>query len=336
MRAITLPVGVATGIGSLPHADAAAAVRFTFDHHPDLPSAPTRPAVEPLESMLAQAATGLTGVHVRPDGTLVVDGRLDPIEPYGAAGPGLDGPAFATYRAFFTAASCRREPIKAQLVGPLTLALALVRAGAPSREALATAGEAIRQRARALVELATELAPLAPLVVFVDEPEFRLVNREGFPVPAVEAVDLTSSALAAVETVAVTGLHCCAAADWRLALAIGPQILSLPLGAGIDRHAGALAGHLDAGGWVAWGVVPTQGPVSPKPGHHWRLLSDTWCDLVALGCDGIALREQAIITPACGLAGHDEPVADQIFGLTAELASRVRRQALGRHLAVGA
>jgi hypothetical protein len=150
------------------------------------------------------------------------------------------------------------------------------------------------------------------------------------------AVDLVSSALAAVEEFAVTGLHCCGDTDWRLALATGPQIISMPTSPGAADHAGALGQHLDRGGWIAWGAVPTNRPVGTEPGLLWRALSETWCDLVQRGCDALRLREQALVTPECGLAGHDPVQAETILSLSVELAERVRRQSFGVRLSIGA
>jgi hypothetical protein len=68
----------------------------------------------------------------------------------------------------------------------------------------------------------------------------------------------------------------------------------------------------------------------------WRTLSDTWCELVQRGCDALRLREQALVTPECGLATHDPVQAEHILALTADLAERVRRQSFGVRLSVGA
>jgi hypothetical protein len=50
----------------------------------------------------------------------------------------------------------------------------------------------------------------------------------------------------------------------------------------------------------------------------------------------VLLREQSLITPACGLASHDEVQAAQILSLTNQLSRRVGTQALGLRLTVGA
>ena len=337
MKPINLRVGTASAIGSLPHRQVDAAVAVAMAACPDLPAAPSLPRRDPREGMISQGLWGLRGVSIADDGTVTVTGELDPGDPFAVdGGAGIDGPAFAGLRAFLAANRRRTAPIKLQLTGPVTLGLALLDAGVHADRAFATARAAVRLRAEALLEAATRTAPLAPKVVFVDEPGLVALSQPGFPMSADLAVDLVSSALAAVEESAVTGPHCCGDTDWRLALATGPQIISMPTSPGVVDHAGALGQHLDRGGWIAWGAVPTNRPFGSEPGLLWRALSETWCELVQRGCDALRLREQALVTPECGLAGHDPVQAETILSLSVELAERVRRQSFGVRLAVGA
>lgn len=340
MKKINLRVGTASGIGSLPHRHIDAAVSLALTASPDLPAAPSLPRRDRREGMIAQAAWGLRGIDVGDDGRLAVVGDTDPGDPFvdtpDGSAAGIDGPGFAGLRAFLDAVRHRTAPIKLQVTGPVTLGLALLDAGVPAERAFATAGAAVRARTIALLDTATHAAPLASKVVFVDEPGLVALSDPSFPLPADEAIDLVSAALAAVEPYAVTGLHCCGDTDWRLALAAGPQIVSMPTDSAIVDHAGALGVHLDRGGWIAWGAVPTNRPIGGEPTMLWRTLSDTWCQLVQRGCDALRLRDQALVTPECGLALHDPVQAELILGLTAELAERVRRQSFGVRLSVGA
>jgi hypothetical protein len=158
-----------------------------------------------------------------------------------------------------------------------------------------------------------------------------------FPLSPLDAVDLASGALAAVEHHAITGLHCCGQADWRLLMQAGPQILSLPIDGGIELAAGATAAFLERGGWIAWGAVPTDRPVGESVDRLWRQLSLLWCTLVTEGgADAVRLRTQAMITPACGLWRHGIPQAEQVLGFTNRLAERLHDQAVGVRLQVGA
>ena len=336
MKTVELPAGLATSIGSLPHTDPRAAATFVLERHPRLPAAPSLPNRSGIERMIAQAAWGIGGLEVLEDGSLQVDdpGRLDPRAPLTDAG--IDGEPFVALRAFLGAVAGRRAPVKLQLTGPVTLGIALHSVGVPARRAFAVAGAAVRARARILLAAARETAPLAGLVVFVDEPGLTAAMHPGFPLDPNRTIDLVSSALATIEPYAMTGLHCCGPADWRVVLQTGPQVLSLPLDAGAVDHAGALGDFLERDGRLAWGAVPTTGPLGSTADRLWQHLSEEWCALTRGGCDPVRLREQSLITPACGLAGHGEAQADLVLSLTNQVARRLQTQALGMRLTVGA
>jgi hypothetical protein len=330
-----LPVGLATGIGHLPHCDPGDAVEFVLRHTPRLPAAPSLPARSRREGMVAQAATGIAGVVVQDDGSLVIDeGAIDPEAPLDDLGFG--GDAFVGLRAFLTAVADRDGPVKVSITGPVTLGVALHAAGIEADLAFTVAGRVVRQRARALVEHVLARVPQAQLVVFVDEPAMAGLTEPGFPIGPTEGVDLVSGTLAVLERDALTGLHCCAPADYRLLLSAGARILSVPVDGGIELHGGLVGDHLDRGGWVAWGAVPTDGPVGPTVERSWRRLSAVWCDLSADGCDPMLLRTRALITPVCGLAHHGITQAEHVMELTGAVADRLQDQAVGVRLAAGA
>lgn len=332
---LPLPVGLATSIGSLPHYDPGEAVDFVLRHLPRLPAAPSLPARSPREGMIPQAALGVRGVVVDDEGGLAIDPEaLDPADPL--VDPSFAGDGFVGLRAFLTACADRSDPIKVQLTGPVTFGIALCEHGVAADDAFAVAAGVARARARALLDLLDERVPQCTRVVFVDEPGLVGALHPDFPLSADRALDLVSVVLAELEGTAITGLHCCGPADWQLVLQAGPQVLSLPLDAGIERAAGAVAQFLERGGWIAWGAVPTDEPLGTTPELVWRRLSRLWCALVEQGCDPVRLRTQAMITPACGLAGHGIPQAEQVMEFTSSLASRLHDQAIGVRLTIGA
>lgn len=330
----TLPVGLATGIGSLPHCDPGDAVDFVLRHAPRLPFAPSLPARSRREGMIAQAATGIAGIEVGADGALAVDHAA--VDPEAPSDPRLDGDAFVGLRALLTAVADRTGPLKISLTGPVTLGVALHAAGLEAATAFRVSGAAVRRRAAALVELVARRVPQAQVVAFVDEPSLVSCTADGFPITPSAAVDLVSGVLAVLEDRAVTALHCCGPADWRLLLAAGADLLSLPVGAGAERAAGAIADFVERGGWLAWGAVPTDRPLGSTVERLWRALSLEWCELVGAGADPARLRTQAMITPACGLARHGVTQAERVMGFTTRLAERLHDQAIGVRLSVGA
>ena len=337
MRAIDLPVGVSSSIGSLPHLDIDDAVELVLGSQPALPSAPSLPRRAPVEGMIPQAAWGITGVLVLPDGSLLVDeAAVDPEAPIDG---GIDGEAFASLRAFLVAVAGRPGPFKLQLTGPVTLGLALHAVGVPAERAFPVAARAVDARVRQVLEVVGNRRPGATPVVFLDEPGLTAALEPGFPLGVDDTLDLVSRALAAVEVAgqgALAGLHCCGRADWPVVLAAGPQMLSLPVDAGAVDHPGAVADFLDRGGWLAWGAVPTDRPLGETAEILWRRLVAEWGALAAAGCDPRRLVEQSLITPACGLVGLDVAQAAHVLVLTNLLAQRVADRAAELGVTLGA
>ena len=329
-----LPVAAATAVGSLPHVDPAAAVALTLELLPTLPAAPQLPRRHPAEGMLAQAVDGMAGVSTTTDGRLAVDPAVfDPERPVES---GFAGEGWIGLHAFLGAARGRRGPVKLQLTGPVTLGVALADAGIPHALAFRAAAAAVTARARALVALAHDAQPTCGLVVVLDEPGLTAWGTPRLPLKGDDVVDLLSGGLASLGSDVVTGVHCCGAIDWKLVTTAGPDIVSAPVGRDLVEAAPALGAFLERGGLVAWGVVPTDGPIGDDPDPLWRRLADLWCDMTRGGCDPIRLRQQALLTPACGLANHDPRQAAHILDLTMGVAERVHSQAVAIRMSVGA
>lgn len=332
---VRVDTGVPTSVGSLPHTDAREAATFVLDTTPELPAAPQLPNRSPREWMLAQVGAAIDGVDVAPDGSL----SLARGEAIGVPDEALiDDLAWGGLFAFLDVASERnhRGPVKVQVCGPVTLALALVDAGVRVDRALPVAREAVRSTMRAIVTAVSARLGEVPLVAVVDEPSLVALTVDGIPFSPVDTVDSVSTALAAAGPRAITGIHCCGTTDWRLLLQAGPDLVSFPAAPDLGPYAGALASFLDRGGLVAWGVIPTDGPIGDRDDFHWRHLTGVWCELTRAGCDPILLRTQALVTPACGLALHRPEQVPHVFDLVRHVAERVQDQAVATRLSVGA
>jgi hypothetical protein len=328
----TLPPGVVTAVGSLPHVDPREAAELVLELLPDLPAIPSLPRRHPAEGMLGQAAAGVRGVEVLPDGGLRVDARrLDPAAPVVTD---LDHEAFGGFRTFLEVAAGRQGPVKWQTTGPVTLGTALVHAGAPVELAYPVAAAAVRARADALAAAVDAALPKAKQLVVLDEPALVGLGRD-LPLGADPAADLVSGALARLEARRTTGLHCCGPTDVATLLAAGPAVLSVPATADLLGFGGTLATWLEGGGWVAWGAVPTDRPLGTAD-RTWRALAGLWCELVKLGVDPVRVRMQALLTPACGLALHTPEQAVGVLRTTARIAARVHQQATAVRFSAGA
>lgn len=327
--------GTPSAVGSLPHADADAAAADALRLTPELPAAPQLPRRHPREGMLAQVAAGVPGVRVDGCGALRVDRRRLAA---GDAGQALDPDAWGGTLAFLRRAAevGHQGPIKVQLTGPVTFGLALLHGGAAPARAFTVAGAVVRDRTRALLQAAQAVLPDVPVVLVLDEPGLTAAARDGFPLATEDTIDVLSAGLASAKAAAMSGVHCCGPTDWRLVLHAGPDLVSMPVDAAAGDDAAGLSGFLDRGGWIAWGAVPTDGPIGGREDLHWRRLTGLWCELSRNGCDPLLLRTQSILTPACGLARHAPEQVATVYGLVRRLAERVQDQALAARMSAGA
>ena len=228
----------------------------------------------------------------------------------------LANDAFAGMRTFLATAAARglRGPVKWQFVGPVTLGVALD----PRRRA--------RRRARS----PSPCGPCAPTSPRSPTPSPRRCRTSPQIVVARRAVVRRADAprlpdrarpgdRPAVERDggARAGGHRRRALlrRRRHRLAAGRRPGDA-VGAGRARSSptspATSRGSSRAAAAIAWGVVPTDGPIPTSSERPWRQLSDVWCELVSRGCDPVLLRQRSLVTPHCGLGLHTPAVADRV------------------------
>jgi hypothetical protein len=325
---------MATAIGSLPHHDPAAAAALVLRCTPELPAAPQLPMRTPLEGFVAQWIRAVDGVHVNDDGTLSVtasmraNANIDPV---------FDPIAHGGLLAFLDAAAAQPKPprrVKVQCAGPLTLGVALIEAGVPADAAFAIGGRTARSWAVAIEALVASRLPNAALLLCFDEPALVRWHAGTAALDREAATDLLSAALAA--PTCLTAVHVCGRGDLRLALDAGPRLVHFDINQLDLDDAVTLSRFLDGGGWIIWGAIPTDRPVGESAGPVWKSLLDVWCELTRRGCDPSRLRSQALVAPACGLAGHGLSQAEHALVLAREIGDRVHDHGAATKLAIGA
>ena len=365
--------GATIGVGSLPHRELDAGIAFALGAT-TVPTIPSLPRRSTAEGLIVQAMLGIEGVTVGQYGAISVDVRR--IDPAAEVTTDVHHDAFAGFRRFLELAAERQrrraghatsadasnptgragdapidastgtptdtsieapiDAVKWQLVGPVSLGLALLRAGVHERVAFDVAAAAVRSHVQSLLDAVDAALPGCQQLVFIDEPDMLHVTDADFPIAPDTAIDLVSGALAAIEPRALSGLHVCGEPDWSSLIATGPSILSVPVGPSIVGSAGYLQQFLSRGGLVAWGAVQTDGPISGSVERPWRQLSQLWCRLVERGCDQVMLRTQSLVSPQCGLGMHSPSVADRVHRITGEVGRRVHDQAVATRFVLGA
>lgn len=328
--------GKSVGIGSLPHRDPAASAAFAVAEF-DIATVPSLPTRSPAEGLVAQAIAGLPGVSLGQYGSFAIDPVGLTVDVPITTGLGTD--AFAGLAAFIDLATkihLDGQPIKWQFVGPVTLGIALQRAGLRNAQAFTIAADAVRHHVSQISAALSAALPRSPQLMLLDEPWMTELMAPEFPITPDVAVDLVSTGMAAVGPGVAVGLHCCGTADIATMLETGPQVISIPLSDDLAEYAGYLGRFLDTGGVVAWGALPTTGPITARVDRYWRRLSDVWCQLVERGVDAGRIRRQSLITPECGLAQHQVSSARKVARLSSELGHKVTTQAMSSKLALGA
>jgi hypothetical protein len=287
-----------TGIGSLGHTDAAAAVQDVLALDLDLPFWPQLPRLGPQETMVVQAA------HAT--------GLLEPLDVRGAAwrfrgatraDPHPFEPHAAGLAAFVEAVAGRRLPhIKGQWTGPATLAAAVVLDGATALrdepESCDAVLDALHRNVVAQAQLLLQHADRVDL--WLDEPLFATVHAPGrFDIGAARA--WYRRLAAACGSHVRVGVHDCAAVDAGL-FEIGVPVLSIDATAGLGAEARAALGRHLRHGWVAWGVLPTAPHVEVSPR---AVVAAMGACTAGLDIDAETLAAHSLVTPACGLAALD-------------------------------
>ncbi len=345
---IELPFGLATSIGSVPCDTPQDASELALAANP---SFPTVPVLAPhSSSLLAQAVHGLPGVEVQPPGLLrlvgadpaLVAGELDPADvevdvggaPYAATSGFLDHLGAAS-------GDSSVDGVRIGVLGPVTLALSLRAAGVPADAAMTLAESMVARRAAALLAAARAALPDAVVLVCASEPGLVGAMHPTFPLAPSEVASALGTFVRTLDEHPgagdlLIGVHVPGRTNWEAVLATGVSVISTPAEAGVVGWAPQLADFLDRGGRIAWGAVPVDQPLGTSEELLWRRLSALWCELVGAGMDPLLLRSRSLISPVDGLAHFGPTQAERLLDLVDDISLRVRRQAIGARLSLGA
>ncbi|MGH3469411.1 MAG: methionine synthase [Thermocrispum sp.] len=332
-----LPVGVATGIGSMPGTDAAETAAIVLGEVPRLPYLPELPARGVGADLLGRSAALLVDIAVEfvPTGYRVTAHTgAEHRRAVDLMRWDLDAVEEAVQRA-----GAAPEVIKTQVAGPWTLAAGielsrghrvLTDRGA-LRDFTASLVEGVREH---VAELAKRTG--AAVVVQLDEPTLPAVLAGALPtasgygtvsaVPGPDARELLASVIDPLG--AATGepviVHCC---DPRPPVSLlhragagGLALDATTLGGAPGVLLDELGEAWDDGVVLLLGLVPPLEPHGGPPSSLRDLARPAFGLADRLGFNRDMLRERAIATPACGLAGASAEWMRRALNLSTDLA----------------
>ncbi|MGO8761685.1 MAG: hypothetical protein ACLP2P_08750 [Desulfobaccales bacterium] len=336
-----------TGIGSVPFTDPQETVDLVLETLPQIPYWPQMVQLGYLEEMAAQAARGLPGLKVDEANRTVA---MDPNLPRDEALAGFyevvlsgdlapfafeaqDARGFFALLAAVASQGCPGPALKGQLSGPVTFAGVVKDAeGKPilyDRELTQAVCAGLARKVAWQAEKFRELGK-AP-IVFLDEPFLTGFGSAYLPISKDEVTEILTQTLEEAREAATgpisLGIHCCGNTDWSVLLNAPIDILSF------DSHGffeslrlfgQALSHFLTRGGWLAWGLVPTNEAFQHEtPDTLWRRFQAQVTQLAEDVHRGLKeILAQSLLTPACGTGYMSRDDARRVLTTLKELGIR--------------
>jgi hypothetical protein len=345
------PKFLATAIGSLPHDDPAIAVDVVLANIPDAPAWPQLPKLGLREQMEVQYSEGIPcAVLDHAKNRMYLDTSKDYSEAFAAfyetymtaTEGGGDFSAMAITPEFskgiyelerrLKAEGKKRPFVKMQTTGPCSFALTIVdenkRAIYYSEEFRDVIIKALGMKCRWQLQ---KFRPYAErLICFIDEPILSAFGSSTYvSVKREDVVAHLKEVIGAVHAEGgLAGIHCCGNTEWSILIDAGVDIVNFDafgFGQTIAMYPAAVKAHLQRGGALAWGVVPTSPAIREQTVEsleaHFEAMAD---NLAAKGIDKQLILELAMITPSCGTGSLEVADAEKVLTMLGELSKALK------------
>ncbi len=332
---------LATGVGSLPHADAGAAVRDVFQtlgaHIPFWPQLPRRSFQENMYVQFAGQLPGLVVDEGAKSIRVVADGDkfladfehcFTKIQEADASAFAIDRGAALGLYLFLDELKKNKNAgwVKAQLIGPLSLGLTLLDQDKNPilyhpelRQILAPL---LALKAAWLVKQLRGATKRRP-IIFIDEPYLVAVGTSACSLPRPEIIAMIDRVAEAIhEAGALAGIHCCGNTDWDMVLAADIDIVNFDAWGYLDKvvlYDGAVKEFLKKGGVPAIGIIPNT-DVLKERGLEDKIMS-------MLRAHKTMWEKGALITTSCGCSGLTEALSRDAHEMSARVAGRLASEA---------
>lgn len=337
---------IATGIGSLPLANADKAVALPFTYLPEAPIWPQLPLRKHTERFCEQYSEALPGLRVDAakerywfdtsgdltpelerffDRYLAGDLEFFRISEDHAAG------LYAYVRRLKQGLPAGARFLKGHLTGPFTFATTLKdgqgRDIAYNEVIFDAITKGLAMKAAWQIELLKQFG--LPVIIFIDDPA---VGALGSAFSAISAEDVSAKLNEIIDVIhahgGIAGSHCCGNADWPIFFRSSVDIVNFDAFGFLDKvllYPDDIKRFLARGGALAWGIVPTGDFTGTETADGLlEKLENGMQRLEAQGIDRATILRQALITPSCGMGSLTPDKAEAILRLTREVADRMQ------------
>ena len=343
---------LSTAIGSMPFADAQRAVALSLEKL-DAPIWPQLPKLGLREQMEVQYSEGMPRAVIdEAKGRMYFDTSGDYSEAFAEFyeqymadceddSSGFDAAAISpefskgVYAMESALSGGEKRPfLKVQTTGPCSFALTIVdenkRAVYYNEEFRDVVIKALAMKCRWQLR---KFRPYADkFICFIDEPILSAFGSSTYV--SVKREDVVAALAEVIDAVhgegALAGVHCCGNTEWSILIDAGADIVNFDAfsyGDTIAMYADHVKKHLENGGMLAWGVVPTSEEIRGQTAESLEAKLEEGMDgLAAKGISKQLILEQAILTPSCGTGSLAEEDALRVFDLLSQLTARVKEK----------
>jgi hypothetical protein len=170
------------------------------------------------------------------------------------------------------------------------------------------------------------------IICFIDEPILSAFGSSTYV--SVSRDDVVNTLNEVVEAVhaegGLAGVHCCGNTEWSILIDAGVDIVNFDAfeyGHTIAIYADSVKKHLENGGSLAWGIVPTSAAIREQTAESLEKKFEEGMDnLAAKGIDKKLIVSQALITPSCGTGSLEVSDAEKVFAMVKDLTKRMKEK----------
>ncbi len=338
---------IATGIGSLPTADADKAAGLSLQYLPEAPIWPQLPQRDFREHMDGQYSESLPGLRLDSakkrfyfDTSKDLTPELEKFfgryiekdyhffrisEEYAAG-------FYAFLRAIRKGLPAGTRFLKGHITGPLTAGISFKDETGKDivhNEVLFDA--VVKGLAMKAAWQLEQLKPFnKPVIIFIDEPAMESLGSAFSAVSSEVVADKLNEIIDTIhELGGIAGIHCCGNADWPMLFNTRIDIINFDAFGYMDKvmlYPEDIRKFLGRGGALAWGVVPAGAYTGNETAD--MLISKLEAGMKRLESQGIArgtILRQCLITPSCGLGSLTPDKAEAILKLLREVSDRMQK-----------
>lgn len=229
----------------------------------------------------------------------------------------------------------KRDWLKVQTTGPCSVALTITdenkRAIYYNDEFRDVVVKAMAMKCRWQIQEFKKYAE--NIICFIDEPILSAFGSSTYV--SVQRDDVVAMLAEVIEAVhadgGYAGIHCCGNTEWSILVDAGVDMINFDAfeyGYTIVMYADHIKKHLERGGMLAWGIVPTSSKVMDQTCETLEaIMEKTMDDLSAkTGISKQTIAEQALITPSCGTGSLSEEEANKVFELVDQFSKHMKNK----------